>query len=280
MLKSKKNTKCSGTKQLLGKIIDYLRQRSGRIDCASINNPKPYPTTAENFNQINFSEKCVHLNEIVDHLVSKRSLISNSEAHTQPAIESILAAIAKNPHWEIRLLNDAFTEASDSSQVTYLISLVSSKSYMCLFKEFTYFVYVRAVILSLGVIALVLAYFCFNLFKKNQAARDKEYFDLITRVTGMVEKQYEMSLLDPVNIKPYMAISHIYDSLVAPSERASKKKLWNKIVNFIQDHESRIHLETQFINGEETHVWKWIVAKHESVLTSKYKDSGKNDPDS
>lgn len=91
----------------------------------------------------------------------------------------------------------------------------------------------------------------------------------------MVEKQYELSLLDPANIKPYIAISHIYDTLVDPSERAAKKKLWNKIVSFIQDHESRIHLETQFINGEETHVWKWIVAKHESVLKNKYKDTGK-----
>ncbi len=207
----------------------------------------------------------------------KRGLIPNSDTHTQPAIQSVLAAIAKNPHWEVRLLNEAFTETTDSSQVTYLISLVSSKPYVCLIKEFGYFVYVRAMIFGLGLIALVLGYYCFNMYKNNRAARDKEYFDLITRVTGLVEKQYEMSLLDPVNIKPYMAISHIYDTLVEPSERASKKKLWNKIVNFIQDHESRIHLETQFINGEETHVWKWIVAKHESVLANKFKDSGIND---
>ena len=121
-------------------------------------------------------------------------------------------------------------------------------------------------IFAMAVICLVLAYFCFNVYKKNRAAYDKEYFDLITHVTGMVEKQYELSLLDPVNIKPYMAISHIYDSLVEPSERAGKKKLWNKIVNFIQDHESRIHLETEFINGEETHVWKWIVPASKHTL--------------
>lgn len=76
----------------------------------------------------------------------------------------------------------------------------------------------------------------------------------------MVEKQYELSLLGSVHVEPYIAISHIYDTLFDPSERAGKKKLWNKIVNFIQYHESRMHLEIHLINGEETHFWKWIVA--------------------
>ena len=39
------------------------------------------------------------------------------------------------------------------------------------------------------------------------------------------------------------------------------------MVKFIQDHESRIHLETQFIDGEETNVWKWVAQKHMQSLT-------------
>lgn len=61
------------------------------------------------------------------------------------------------------------------------------------------------------------------------------------------------------NVKPYIAISHVYDTIIAHSERKSQKSLWNKILKFINDHESRIRVETQFIDGEETLVWRWIV---------------------
>lgn len=223
--------------------------------------------------QQQFNEKCIHLNELIEHLVTSRGLISNPEVNQKVAIDSALSAISKNPHWEILMLDSNFNEVQDYENVNYLISLVSSKSLGCRLKELAYFIYVRIVIIGMGLIAMVLLYFVFKTYRNNRAAKDKEYYDLITKVTNMVEKQYELSLLDPANIKPYIAISHIYDSLVAPHERAAKKKLWNKIVNFIQDHESRIHLETQFINGEETHVWKWIVAKHESVLKNKYQDN-------
>lgn len=273
-----KDTKCAGTKLILGNLIDFLRTRSGQIDCSTLTHttkPKTTDQDPSTYTQIPyFSEKSVHLNEIIEFLNVKRHLITNPDQNTDTAIKSVLEAIAKNPHWEVLLLNSDLLEVQEPSQVKYLISLVSSKSYACLLREFAYFVYVRALIFGLAVVALVLGYFCFNLYRKNRAAQDKEYFDLITQVTGMVEKQYELSLLDSVHIKPYIAVSHIYDTLVEPSERAGKKKLWSKVVSFIQDHESRIHLETQFINGEETNVWKWIVAKHESVLVNKYKDSG------
>ena len=254
-------------------MIDYLRQRSGQVDCAAAVNTNP-PSDKLQLQQ-HMSDKCVHLNEIIDHLVTTRSLINNPDIKKM-AIDSALDAISKNPQWEILMLDNQYNEVLNHEAVTYLISLISSKSLLCRIRELLYFIYVRIVIFGMGLIALVLLFFVFKTYRNNRAAKDKEYYDLITKVTNMVEKQYELSLLDPANIKPYIAISHIYDSLVAPSERAAKKKLWNKIVNFIQDHESRIHLETQFINGEETHVWKWIVAKHESVLKNKYQENTGN----
>jgi len=269
-----KDTRCAGTKILLREVIEYLRQRSGLVDCSSLHKTSETKSDLQKQHRIHFAEKCVHVNEIIDYLSTKKGLIKNPEQNTKIAISSVLAAITKNPHWEVLLLDTDYNEVIDTETVTYLVSLVSSKSLMCRLRELAYFIYVRAVIFGMAVTALILAYFVYLAYKKNRSAKDKEYYDLISRVTSMVEKQYELSLLDPANIKPYIAISHIYDSLVDPSERASKKNMWNKIVKFIQDHESRIHLETQFINGEETHVWKWIVAKHESVLKNKYNETG------
>lgn len=43
------------------------------------------------------------------------------------------------------------------------------------------------------------------------------------------------------------------------SQRGPKSAaVWKRVCQFIQDHESRIHVETQFIDGEETLVWKWV----------------------
>lgn len=265
-----KDTQCSETKQLLKEIIDYLRQRAGAVECSSSTSK----TSIDDLGKIHFAEKCVHLNEIMDYLIDKRGLIKNPELNKNIAVSSILSAISKNPHWRVILLNESFQEVNETDSVTYLVSMVSSKSFMCRLKELVYFIYVRAMIFVLAIVALLLCYFIFKVYMKNREAKDKEYYDLITKVTGMVEKQYELSLMDPANIKPYIAISHIYDSLVDPSERAAKKQLWNKVVAFIQDHESRIHLETQFISGEETHVWKWIGAKHDTILKNKYKNTG------
>lgn len=172
---NKKDTKCSGTKVLLKELIEYLRKRSGLIDCTTLAIHKPVDNVEEKTKLANlhFSEKCVHLNEIIDYLINKQELVKNPEVNKDLAIDSILKAILKNPHWEILLLNESYLEVTDSEKVTYLISLISSKSFFCRVKELVYFIYVRAVIFGMAVLTLFLAYLVFLAYKKNKAAVDK-----------------------------------------------------------------------------------------------------------
>jgi len=259
-----KDIKCSATKELLKELVNYLRAKSGSIDCSNVASDVKLKTN-ENELAVDFIEKCVHINKLVDYLVNDLHLIKQQEDQVY-AIDSMLKAISKNPHWKIRLLDNKYSDASDTSQVTYLMSEVSSKSFVCRLRELIHFIWVRVIMFSSILVTLVCGYFVYSKIRLMNIQKDKEYYDLITRVTGMVEQHYELSLLDPVNIKPYIAVSHIHDHLFTPSERAYKKKLWNKVVEFIQNNESRIRLETQFINGEETSVWRWIVPKHDPTL--------------
>jgi len=73
--------------------------------------------------------------------------------------------------------------------------------------------------------------------------------------------------LENASIKAYIAVSHVYDSLFEHSERNRQKSLWDSIVKYISDNESRIRVETQFYEGEETLVWKWVVPVN-SIPTS------------
>lgn len=109
--------------------------------------------------------------------------------------------------------------------------------------------------------ALLIAYLGYKTLKNHRTEKERAFFQLVSRATSDVEKQYELSLLDPQNVKPYVAIAHIYASMFEPSQRAKSRKLWQKVTKFIEDHESRIHVETQFIDGEETQVWKWVAPK-------------------
>jgi hypothetical protein len=131
------------------------------------------------------------------------------------------------------------------------------------------------------IIVGALIYMVGKLFHKQYQTNRKSFYELISQVVGMfylpvlrdfridirshrdwylalVEKQYEMSIVNQ-QIKPFVAISHVFDTLIDHSQRKSQKQLWQKVVKFIADHESRIRVETQLINGEETLVWKWIV---------------------
>lgn len=259
-----KDTQCAHTKVLVREVIDYLRVRSGQIDCSPLVNAQ---LDHEHSYPIDFIEKCVHLNQLINYLTNERKLIKTKQYFTE-ATESVLKAISKNPHWNLRLLNASYQDTNQLNQVTYLMSTISSKSLSCRFKELLHFLYVRVIMLISLCLTLFLGFLTYKALKVRRIEKDQKFFNLIKQVTELVEKQYELSLLDSGNIKPYIAISHVYDTLIEPSQRASKKKQWNDVIKFIEDHESRIHLETQFIDGEETLVWKWVVPKHHESVNS------------
>jgi hypothetical protein len=249
-----KDTQCVHTKNLIRQLIDYLRAKSGQIDCLQI--------VDNQLNQfglpINFIEKCVHVNTIRNFLTNNCKLIKDKMQESD-ALWSVMEAIKQNPHWNIRLLGAQYNDIDDLNQIVYFVSTLSNKSFWCRCKELAYFVYTRALILGAFGILLVAIYFLHGFWTRMNKNKEKEFFDLINKVTNIVRRQQELSCTDPSNIKPYIAVAHVYHSLFDPIQRANNHKLWSQVVNFIKNHESRIHLETHFIDGEETEVWKWVL---------------------
>jgi len=61
---------------------------------------------------------------------------------------------------------------------------------------------------------------------------------------------------DPV---PPLAILHMRDTLIPPSERNPEKTaIWDQAIDYILRHESRVREEMQHIRGEEYRVLKWL----------------------
>ena len=59
-------------------------------------------------------------------------------------------------------------------------------------------------------------------------------------------------------IQPWISINHIRDQLIVPAERPKKKKLWNKVVDYIRANESRVREAVKEVYGEEHCVWQWM----------------------
>ncbi len=258
-----KDSQCSQTKILVKELIDYLRSRSGQVDCAApglIKNQANNNAASQQL-PVDFIEKCVHVNTVGSYFSNERRLIKNPKLAQQEAMVSVLNAVLNNPHWKLKALNSVYQDAQNSSDITYLMSMVSSKPIMCRFRELVHFLYVRIIMVVALAIITACAYFGYKFVSKIRQENETEFFDLVKRATQTVEKQYELSILPESTVKAHLAINHVYDSLVEPAQRKSKKKLWNKVIKFIEDHESRIHLGTEFVDGEECLVWKWVVPK-------------------
>ena len=60
----------------------------------------------------------------------------------------------------------------------------------------------------------------------------------------------------------------VYVLILFENNIYSKNFNFTQVVKFIEDHESRIHLETQFIDGEETLAWKWIVPTNSNLVNN------------
>ena len=260
-----KDTRCSHTKLLVRDLIDYLRAKAGQVDCLpSSSSSSSSSLIADQMSSDPLAvikEKAVHVNALLDHASMKALSLAD---HREVALDSALHAFVANPQWAVRLLNASFgviDDRSDSGACVYVVSTLSAKSWTCRARELAHFVYIRMLLIGSIAATLVLATLIYKAVQRQNVERDKAFYKLVSHVTALVEQQYEMHVQDPLNVKPYVAIAHIYDTLVDVSQRAVQKKLWAKVVKFIEDQESRIHLETQFIDGEETHVWKWVLAK-------------------
>lgn len=109
-----KDPQCYMTKLLAKELIDYLRYFAGRAECSfSVDNQIKD-------NNLEFNNKCVHINKVIDYLVRDRSLIVPIELQDK-AIESVLKAIIKNIHWDILLLNSSYSQTHDIEKAFFFL---------------------------------------------------------------------------------------------------------------------------------------------------------------
>lgn len=98
-----------------------------------------------------------------------------------------------------------------------------------------------------------------KLLRQRKQREEQEMYALLEQVLTILQDNHaEKESMSGVGSPSFLAIVHIRDQLIAPQERATKARVWNKVAQYIRNHESRVREEVQHIHGEEFRVWQWL----------------------
>ena len=114
-----------------------------------------------------------------------------------------------------------------------------------------------------SVAILVMAQIAHKVYQWKRAKEKQEtgqMFELIDQIIEELQRNYSKYQTDPVNYVPYVAIPHARDRLLLPSERTAMKHIWERAVQFIAQHESRVRVEMRRVQSEDFPVWYWLEA--------------------
>jgi membrane protein Man1 len=94
----------------------------------------------------------------------------------------------------------------------------------------------------------IFGYLTYKLYvwQQERVLREKQdVFELVEQVLSLLVSQHQAAIRGGVVARPYLAINHIRDQLIVPQDRKRKRKLWEKVVKYIRESESRVREEVQ-----------------------------------
>lgn len=184
-----------------------------------------------------------------------------SDSEFAQLFQNILILFRHNFAWGIHPV----TDDENNGHVTHL-SVDTNRSIYCRLKGVVMFflglLYQAANYLMAGalIVAVVAAgWYGVKLWRLRKQREEQEMYALLEQVLTILQDNHaEKESMSGVGSPSFLAIVHIRDQLIAPQERASKARVWNKVAQYIRNNESRVREEVQHIHGEEFRVWQWL----------------------
>lgn len=176
-------------------------------------------------------------------------------------MKNVFYLILYNPHWNIRWMDKDNKTVTDWTHyplsTDQLVSTSPSLSLRCrlllLVATIWQSIQWALIVLLFGIVLYVIV----ALYFKKRRTEQSAVYALVTRIMDVM-KFHNKKCSTKKELLPYLAITHVRDMLIPPSERKSKQQLWEKAVHWIASHESRVRVETRRIAGEDFEVWRWI----------------------
>lgn len=176
-------------------------------------------------------------------------------------LHHVFLLVLHNLHWSVsvtdkeggnishpsHILNNTDVMQSSHSYKTISCRLLTAFAVVWLYAKL-----IAIVLLVCGGVVLVGRWYV------NHHKREKEaIFTMVEKIVEVLKQHYKNTLRKK-DLVPYLAIIHVRDMLIPPSERLRKQAVWERAVDWIARHESRVRVEEGRIAGEDFTVWRWI----------------------
>ncbi|KAI2796002.1 hypothetical protein RDWZM_006995 [Blomia tropicalis] len=236
---------------MVKEIKGYIDQAIRRRNCES-NDPLQEITDFS----FRTNEISKNLDGNVDSFITEREKILTGNPHHLffHDFNNALKLIKNNPSWNMVVDESGFDETLKLSP-QYRVQFPLKCNLWLFWNENLFTIIVTLVALAFPLIS----YFIYRRSKHVASEEQALVYDLI-------EKSIE--LLQSPDEPQSMPVLHIRDTLLSPSERKSTKfrRIWNRVVNHIENSESRVKVEFKKIDGEDFKAWKWIAANASSFM--------------
>ena len=191
-------------------------------------------------------------------------------AMLRDTFETLLKLLTNNPSWGIRVVHTDGDNEKTEMSLDY-----PSLDWTCWIKHriYTGYTWAKAVAVYVltGAMLVGVVYCTYKLFiwhKERKLQEHQEVFELVEQVLSLLvtQKQAEhnrMSRGGGQHHRPiFVPINYIRDQLIPPQDRKRKKKIWDKVVRYVRDTESRVREDVTQVCGEEHRVWQWMPDIH------------------
>ncbi|KAF6022791.1 LEMD3 [Bugula neritina] len=169
----------------------------------------------------------------------------------------VLGLLFWNPLWKVRLASINQTSVKSAAEVAFLESEETAKPLSCVILNAMTSILTAVVAAFALAILGYLAYRYGRYRKQKMKEVDDLFYDLLENTIDMLENQLALSKDNP-DEKPYLAISHVHDTLINPPDRNAMRGVWARVVKHMKENESRVREELQQVQGEEYLVWRLL----------------------
>ena len=183
--------------------------------------------------------------------------------------ETLITLLTKNPSWGIRVVHTDGDIENTEMSLDY-----PSLDWSCWIKRHmltgyaltkAVAVYVLTAAISVGFVYCLYKLFIWH--KERKLQEHQEVFELVEQVLSLLvtQKQTEQNRVrrGGGHTRPiFVPVNYIRDQLIPPQDRKRKKKIWEKVVKYVRDTESRVREDVTQICGEEHRVWQWMPDIH------------------
>ncbi|XP_046401234.1 uncharacterized protein LOC124167313 [Ischnura elegans] len=180
-------------------------------------------------------------------------------------LRNLRIIIQKNPKWGVKVISptDAISLGLDAEE--YYVVPEPTLSWGCVLWQKAVGLLVSALAVGGGFFALWWCQVGISWHLRRKERHQKEVYQLVEQALALLSahQQHQASLGSGADgiasgEGAYLAINHVRDQLIPPSERQKKAALWEEVVQFLEERESRVRMEVQMVSGEEFRVWRWL----------------------